>query len=363
MTNRRELILSLTALAGTAVTGIAQDPSVNYYKARYWRKMGHSIACELCPHGCVLTEGKVGICRNRQNINGTLYSTGYSYPCAVHTDPIEKKPLYHMLPGIKTYSLAIAGCNLRCKNCQNYSISQNSPSQTQNTYLPPDKAVEDAVSRGCSAIAYTYSEPVVWIEYVMDTARLARKAGLKNILVSSGYVKSAPFEELCSFIDGAHIDLKSFDDNVYRNLNAGQLNPVLQTLKIAKKAKVWIEIVNLVIPQWSDDLNMIRSMCRWIKQNLGSETPLHFSRFFPLYKLANLYPTPIETLNEARNIAIEEELHFVYIGNVPEFDSNTYCPSCGELLIFRKGYRVIIKALNGGKCAKCKTSVPGVWHI
>jgi pyruvate formate lyase activating enzyme len=360
MVTRRELIMSLTAFAGAAVSGHAQNSGKNY-QARFWHKSGNAIYCDLCPHECVLTEERTGICRNRKNVKGTLVSLGYAYPCAIHADPIEKKPLYHMLPGTKTFSLGIAGCNLRCKNCQNYTISQSSPLQTSNTFLPPARAVEEAIKRGCSSIAYTYSEPVVWVEYVLDTALLARKAGLKNILISSGYINQEPLTELCKVIDGANIDLKSFNDNIYHNLNAGKLEPVLQSLITARKAGVWIEVVNLIIPQWNDDQKMIREMCRWIKHNLGSFTPLHFSRFFPLYKLANLYPTPTQTLEDARKTAVEEGLHFVYIGNVPQINSDTYCLSCGELLISRKGYNIELKALSGGVCAKCKKTVPGLW--
>lgn len=361
MITRRELILSVGAITGASVTGYAQFTNHKSYPARFWHKSGNTAFCDLCPHRCVLPEGRTGLCRGRKNTNGSLVSLGYAYPCAIHTDPIEKKPLYHMLPGTKTYSLGIAGCNLRCKNCQNYTISQSSPLQTENSYLPPEKAVEEAIRKGCSSIAYTYSEPAVWIEYVLDTAILARKAGLKNILVSSGYINQDPFEQLCKVIDGAHIDLKSFDNNVYFRLNAGKLQPVLDALLTARKAGVWIEIVNLVVPQWSDDQKMIREMCRWIKQNLGNSTPLHFSRFFPMYKLANLYPTPVEVLENARKIAIEEGLLFVYIGNVSQISPDTVCSSCGELLISRKGYYTTIHALTGGVCAKCKTPVPGVW--
>jgi pyruvate formate lyase activating enzyme len=362
MITRRELVMSLTACAGAAVCGHAQV-SGKKYQARFWHKSGDAVYCDLCPHECVLPEGKTGICRNRKNVKGTLVSLGYAYPCAIHADPIEKKPLYHMLPGSKTFSLGIAGCNLRCKNCQNYTISQNSPLQTNNTYLPPAKAVEEAIKMGCSSIAYTYSEPVVWIEYVLDTALLARKAGLKNVLVSAGYINQEPLMELCKVIDGANIDLKSFDDNVYHNLNAGKLKFVLETLVTAKKAGVWVEIVNLIVPQWTDNQKMIREMCRWIKHNLGSTTPLHFSRFFPMHKLANLYPTPADTLENARKIALEEGLRFVYIGNVSGINSDTHCLSCGELLISRKGYYTELNALTGGVCAKCKQTVPGLWGI
>lgn len=292
-----------------------------------------------------------------------MLALGYGTPCAVHIDPVEKKPLYHMYPGEKTLSIGIAGCNLRCKNCQNYSISQSSPLKTNNVEMTPEDAVDEAVKRGCRIIAFTYSEPSVWIEYVIDTSLLARKKGLKTVLVSSGYINHAPFEDLASVIDGANIDLKSFDDTVYRNLNAGSLEPVLQTLKTARRKGVWLEIVNLIVPRWNDNMSMIREMCKWIYANLGDNTPLHFSRFFPMYKLADLYPTPVESLLNARKIAIDEKLKFVYIGNVPDIDSNTYCPSCRKLLVERKGYIATTHDLKGGCCAGCGTEVSGMWNL
>lgn len=361
MKTRRELIKDLLLLAGTVAAGPSLASAPRYHAARYWSKMGNSILCELCPNGCVLPEGKTGDCRNRKNSEGKLVTLGYSRPCAVNVDPVEKKPLYHFLPGARTFSLAIAGCNLRCKNCQNYALSQKSPLETENYNLPPEKVIQEARRLDCKIIAYTYSEPTVWIEYVLDTAALARKAGLKNVLVTSGYINQGPFSELAELIDAAHIDLKSFDNRIYQDLNAGKLQPVLDTLKLARKKGVWVEIINLVVPQWTDKPEMIRSMCRWIAKELGTEVPLHFSRFFPLYKLAHLYPTPSEVLLSARKIALEEKLKFVYIGNVMEMDSNTYCLSCGELLISRSGYVIKNRNLKSGSCGKCGTAIPGVW--
>jgi pyruvate formate lyase activating enzyme len=334
------------------------------HDARYWHKVDKNIIqCDLCPNGCTLAPGATGICRGRQNRNGSLKTLGYGYPCAIHLDPVEKKPLYHFLPGSKSFSIAIAGCSLRCKNCQNYTISQVSPLSTDVPYVHPRELVRQAVESGAQSIAYTYSEPTVWIEYMYDTAMLAKKANLKNILVSSGYVNNTPFSDLAPVIDAAHIDLKSFDDSLYKSLNSGTLNPVLDTIKAAKQKGIWVEIVNLVIPKWTDNIEMIRPMCRWIHDTTGNDTPLHFSRFFPMYQLSNLPVTSTEILISAQKIAREEKLSFVYIGNVPELDTNTYCPSCNTLLIERKGYRTIVKGITQSKCVKCKLHIPGIWSL
>jgi pyruvate formate lyase activating enzyme len=353
--------IGIVAGASTSLAALSQTKQEKWYSAKYWKEVSGRVHCLLCPHGCTLENGKTGICRTRKNIDGKLFTSGNSNPCAVHIDPIEKKPLYHVLPGSSTYSIGIAGCNLRCKNCQNYSMSQNSPLETDNIYLPPEDAVANALESKCSSIAFTYAEPVVWIEYVQDTAELARKAGLKTVLVTSGYSNPQPFKELCAVIDCAHIDLKSFDEMVYRNLNAGSLSPVLKSLTNAKETGVWIEIVNLIVPSWSDNIEMIRKMCKWIKDELGVETPLHFSRFFPMYKLAHLYPTPVEVIQLACRIAKEEQLQFVYAGNVPELQSNTLCPSCGTILIERQGYKIKNYIAGTGSCFSCKKQIKGIW--
>ncbi|MBN1131107.1 MAG: AmmeMemoRadiSam system radical SAM enzyme [Chitinispirillaceae bacterium] len=361
--SRRKALGNLAAAtAGAfALPKAFADDKKEAQTARYWRASGKNIQCELCPHFCILSNGQTGICRNRRNRAGILVALGYGLPCAIHVDPIEKKPLYHFLPGSRSYSLAVAGCNLRCKNCQNYSISQTSPLETGSAYRSPQSIVDEAKASGAASIAYTYSEPVVWFEYMLDIAKCARKAGIKNVLVSSGYINQAPLEELAGYLDGAHIDLKSFDDTVYRNLNAGKLGPVLNTIMCVKKKGVWVEIVNLVVPEWTDDLKMLREMAAWIRDHAGADTPLHFSRFFPLYQLAQHYPTPKDVLEKASAIAREEKLRYVYIGNVPEIDSNTYCHKCKSLLIKRSGYSVKVAGLTKNVCEKCGTTVPGVW--
>jgi pyruvate formate lyase activating enzyme len=365
MISRREILKTMAAAAGATVCckgRLFSQESKGTHPAKYWHRFGDDIQCELCPHGCILNEGRIGVCRSRKNKSGSMVTLGYGYPCAMHTDPIEKKPLYHFLPGSRAYSIAIAGCNLRCKNCQNYTISQVSPLETDVPYRPPPQIVDEANKEGTQSIAYTYSEPTVWIEYMYDTAKLARRAGIKNVLVSCGYINPEPLGDLAQYIDGMHIDLKSFDETIYRNLNAGTLKPVLDTILNAKKKGVWVEIVNLVVPQWSDNLDMIRRMCAWIRENVGVDTPLHFSRFFPLYQLADLYPTPEETLLAARKAALGEKLNYVYVGNVPDVDSNTYCPKCKNLLIEREGYLTKVKGMKGAHCGKCGLKIPGVWE-
>ena len=362
MITRRDLLRNGAAFAGLLAANVTGSSSpIQPHPARYWHKMGEAVACDLCPNACILPHGKTGICRTRQNRRGELFTHGYANPCAIHVDPVEKKPLYHMLPGSRTFSLGIAGCNLRCKNCQNYTISQKSPLETQNTPMSPEKAVQEAQRLGCQIIAYTYTEPTVWIEYVIDTAKIARKAGLRNVLVSSGYINPAPFIEMAAYIDGAHIDVKSFSEATYRDLNAGKLAPVLKTLQGAQRAGVWLEIVNLIVPKWSDNMDVIRAMCKWIARNLGSDVPLHFSRFFPMHRLGNLYPTPLETLHEAREIALEERLSYVYIGNVPGVDTSTWCHSCGEMVVERDGYKILNQAMSAGACVHCGNRIPGVW--
>ena len=332
-------------------------------EAIYYIKTPKGLKCKLCPQHCDIKEGELGDCRTRKNYNGTLYSLVYGNPCAIHLDPIEKKPLNHFLPQSLAYSLATAGCNLACLNCQNYTISQVSPYDTRNYELMPEQVVEEAKKYGAKSIAYTYSEPIVFYEYVYDTAKLARIDGVKNVFVSAGYINEQPLRNICKYLDAANIDLKSFSNDIYEMLNAGTLEPVLNTLKIMKEEGVWLEITNLVVPQWTDDLDMIKKMSDWLYENGFKDTPLHFSRFHPEYKLTNLPPTPVDTLVKAREIAMNAGLNFVYIGNVPGSEAqNTYCPNCKKLLVERDGFLVKQNHIIHGKCEYCKTPIAGVWE-
>jgi pyruvate formate lyase activating enzyme len=320
------------------------------------------VRCMICPNECSIPEGAAGDCGNRRNFNGTLFSMAYGNPCSVHIDPVEKKPLLHFYPGSLAYSIATAGCNLACMNCQNWTISQTTPDKTRNEDMMPDKVVNEALAGECVSIAYTYSEPITFYEYTCDTAKLARSKGVKNILVSAGYIHEQPLREMARYIDAANIDLKSFSEEIYTKLNGGRLEPVLNTLKVLNEMNVWLEITNLVIPGWTDDLVMIKKMCAWFHDNGFDDTPLHFSRFHPEYRLTQVPSTPVETLFKARKIALDAGLHFVYVGNVANTDAeNTTCPSCHKTVIVRKGYRILQNDLVSGKCRFCGHIIPGYW--
>ena len=319
--------------------------------------------CDLCPTECIIRPGKTGDCLTRKNIDGILYTIAYGNPCAVHVDPIEKKPLYHFLPSSRAFSVAIAGCVLSCKNCQNWTISQKSPSETRNYDLMPDALIRNTGKYKCESIAYTYSEPVAFYEYTLDSAKLARQNGIKNVLVSCGYSKEKPMRELAKYIDAANIDLKSFDEEIYKKLNAGHLQPILNTLEILKEENVWLEITNLIVPQWTDEPAMIKKMCKWLVSNGFEETPLHFSRFHPMYKLEHLPPTPIKILKQAREIALEAGMKYAYIGNVPDSGAeSTFCPSCSKRLIHRQGFHIHENLIKNGKCPGCGSKIAGVWN-
>jgi pyruvate formate lyase activating enzyme len=332
-------------------------------EAMFYRNLDEkSVQCLLCPRTCVLPEGVRSFCRVRENISGKLYTFVYESACAVHIDPIEKKPVYHMLPGTLAYSIATAGCNLRCKFCQNWQISQSPPEKTNNVKLSCKDVVKKAKAGGCHSIAYTYSEPNIFYEYAIDTAKIARQEGLKNIFVTAGFINPEPLNEVCNYLDAANVDLKGFDKKYLKEVCEEDLEPLLDALVIYKKRGVWLEITNLVVPTLNDDMKTIKKMCVWIKENLGDETPLHFSRFWPMHKLKNLYPTPLGTLAEARDTALEAGLKYLYIGNIPQHPANnTYCPSCKKLLIERKGYLVIRNEIAHSACKYCLQKIPGIW--
>lgn len=331
-------------------------------EAMFYEQVPQGVKCMVCPNSCTIKEGATGDCRNRLNDKGKLYSIAYGNPCSANVDPIEKKPLYHFHPSTYAFSIATAGCNLACLNCQNWTISQSSPSETRNYDLMPQAVVESAIKNNCKSIAYTYSEPITFYEYTYDTSRLARNRGIKNVLVSNGYINEPSLRELAKYTDAANIDLKSFSDSIYLKLNGGTLQPVLTTLKVLNELNVWLEITNLVVPGYTDDLAMIRKMCNWLVTNGFTDNPLHFSRFHPQYKLTRLPSTPVDTLEKAREIALETGLHYVYIGNVSGTEAeNTFCPSCKKLLVERKGYKITINNIVSGKCKFCQQVIKGRW--
>lgn len=324
---------------------------------------GKLVRCELCPRFCEVAPGERGYCRVRENVDGEYFSLAYGNPCAVNVDPIEKKPFFHVLPGSRSFSIATAGCNLNCKFCQNWEISQARPDDTYNYNLPPAEIVKNAEHYQCQSIASTYVEPTIFMEYMLDIGQIAEQQGLLKVMHSNGFVNGPPLQDLCKYLDAACIDLKGFTDDYYRNLTEGNLQPVLDTLKRLKDWGVHTEIVTLIVPGKNDDMEQISAMARWIKNELSPDVPLHFSRFYPLYKLKSLAPTPVETLNEARRNALDAGLNFVYIGNVPGHEAeHTTCPDCKIRLIERIGYQVKVLQLKDGRCQKCGRSIPGIWH-
>lgn len=341
----------------------ADDPEKWRREALYYGKTPQGVRCFKCPHGCTLAEGESGRCRNRVCQDGKLYTIGYGNPCAVHIDPIEKKPFNHFLPSTRAFSIAVAGCNFRCLNCQNWQISQVSPHETVNDDLPPESVVDQCLDTRCESIAYTYSEPITFYEYVLDTAKIAREKKIRNVFKSAGYINEMPLRRLCQYLDAANIDLKSYSDDIYVRLSEGKLAPVLRTLKVLREEGVWLEITNLVIPGWTDDLDMIRRMCEWLCANGLQDSPLHFSRFTPLYKLAQLPVTPVLTLENAREIALQAGIQYVYIGNVPHHEAeNTYCHKCKKMIIERRGFSVLQNFVKKGRCQFCQEKIPGVWE-
>ena len=286
-------------------------------ECRYYQKLDDGrVECTLCPHHCRIAEGKTGVCRSRRNQGGVLVSEVYGKPCSLAIDPIEKKPLYHFHPGTTCLSLACTGCNFRCLNCQNHDISQVAPADVSYYELLPEDVVALCLKHRCPGIAYTYTEPLTYLEYIVDCARLAHEAGFWNILVTAGYVCQEPLSDLLTYLDAANVDLKSFSDDIYNKVSGGHLQPVLDTILAMKQAGVWVEITNLLIPDVNDDMDMIRRMCRWLANNDLAEAPLHFSRFFPRYKMQDTLPTPIATLKAAKRVAEEEGIKYVYLGNV-----------------------------------------------
>lgn len=313
------------------------------------------IKCLLCPKGCLIREGQVGFCRSRKNINNKLYSLIYSKVSSCGFDPIEKKPLYHFYPGTPVLSLGIVGCSFSCSFCQNWTISQGSIENVSVEELSPERAVQLALDNNSPGIAYTYSEPLIWYEYVLDTAIIAKRNNLKNILVTNGFINREPLLKLLPFIDAMNIDLKSFRNSFYQKYCKGSLSPVLQTIEIAKSYS-HIEITNLLIPGLNDQEEEIKELVNWVASQ-GENIPLHFSRYFPCYKM-NIEATPISTLYKARDIA-QKKLKYVYIGNIWDEEANTtYCGNCKKILIKRTGYNIINVGLDkNGKCKYCGEQV------
>ncbi len=345
--------------------GFANDPPRDDWpfgrEAEWYEEHLGTVTCRLCPHQCVLRENDRGFCRVRAVKDHKLLTLVYGNPCSLNVDPMEKKPLYHFLPGRPILSTATAGCNLRCLNCQNREISQSRPEDIPSATLTPQQLVGAAAEKRIPAIAYTYSEPIIFYEYARDCCALAREKGIRNVLVTAGYIQEAPLRALCKVTDAANVDLKSFSDRTYRRLNRARLAPVLRALEILREEGVWVEITRLIVSNYSDDMDDVARMCEWIATTLGPDVPLHISRFHPAYRLQALPPTPVPTLERAHDVAKDAGLRYVYIGNVPgRKGQDTLCPSCGRQVIAREGFQSRMLGPSPGQCA-CGETIAGVW--
>ena len=360
---RTEPALLAATIQGSKDTSDREEHIFFVKEAMFYDKLPEKeIKCKLCPKECEIGDRERGWCGVRENRDGTYYTLVYGNPCTINPDPIEKKPFFHFLPGTWAYSIATAGCNLNCKFCQNWEISQSRPEDTKNYRLSPSDVAAEVKQFECKSVAYTYSEPTVYYEYMTDTAKLVRKAGIRNVVVSAGFINPEPLKLLCKNVDAIKIDLKSFRNEFYNKICSAELKPVLNTLKTIKASGVWCEIVYLVVPTLNDSDAELRDTARWIYDNMGPDVPFHLSRFSPMYQLKSLPPTKIERLNTARQMAMDIGLRYVYVGNVAgNPGENTYCPKCKKEAIRRQGY--VIRQMNivDGKCKWCGEKIPGVW--
>ena len=357
-------------LPGESLLNLSQNASasptqagLSHVEAKYYKKLEHKeIECKLCPRKCKVGDRERGYCGCRENQNGIYYTLVHSYPCSAHVDPIEKKPLFHFLPGTKAFSIATAGCNINCKFCQNWEISQVRPEQVQAYHLPPEEVASYAQESGSRSIAYTYSEPVVFYEYMLDCAIAGKRRGIKSVVITAGYINHDPWLELIREVDAIKVDFKAFTEEFYQDICSGKLKPVMDALVDLAQSNIWYELVYLVVPTLNDNFDDIRRMSKWMVKELGRDVPIHFTRFHPMYLLKNLPPTPVSTLEKAREIALEEGMNFVYVGNVPGHKGeHTYCPDCKQVVIERVGYRITQMNLKNGKCKFCGKAIPGVW--
>lgn len=329
----------------------------------YEKLDNNRVRCNLCAHRCIIAEGRKGICQVRENRGGVLYTLVYGRTISQHVDPVEKKPLFHFYPGTQAYSIATPGCNFRCKFCQNWEISQMPREQhlIMGVEASPAQIVNDAERTGCRSIAYTYTEPTIFFEYAYDTARLAHEHGLGNLFITNGYETPEAVEAIRPYLDAANVDLKAFRNDFYRKIVGARLQPVLDTLKLMKRVGIWVEVTTLVIPTLNDSEAELRDIARFIREEMGADTPWHVSAFYPTYKLLDKQRTPPSTLRRAREIGLEEGLYYVYEGNVyGSAGENTYCHQCGTRLIYRRGFTVIENRIVNGKCPICGAAVAGV---
>ncbi len=369
---RREFARILWAGGGWAMASAAflrpswaVQPEVGeeLVEVMFYRNLeGDKVECEVCPRRCRIADQERGFCGNKENRGGRYYTLVHSKPCAVQVDPIEKKPFFHFLPGSLAFSIAAAGCNMECQFCQNWQIAQFRPEQVRSVFLPPEEVARRAKEASCQSIAYTYSEPVSFYEYMFDTAVAAKNKGIRSVVVTNGYINEEPLKRLCDHVAAVKVDFKAFTEKFYKEICRGELKPVKETLVRLNRWKIWTEIVVLVVPGQNDQPGETRDMARWIREELSPDVPVHFTRFHPAYRMQDLPPTPVNTLERCASIAEEEGLRFVYIGNVPGHPrENTRCPGCGQVVISRKGFWIQSQNLREGKCGSCGVPIPGIW--
>lgn len=326
-------------------------------EAMFYEKLeGNKVRCNLCAFNCVIPEGETGVCKVRKNIEGSLYSLVYDKLSSAHPDPIEKKPSYNFAPDTRTYSIATPGCNWRCKYCQNWNLSQG---EIEGESISPEEIVQEAQSSGCQGVSYTYTEPTIFYELTYDTAKLAHEKGLYNTYVTNGYMNPEPIKKIAPYLDEVTVDFKgSGDEEFLREFSSvPSPDPIFRALKEYKKQGVFVEVTDLIVPEIGDSMEKVRELVEWIKGKLGEDTPLHFLRFFPAYMVKDLPPTPLESLENAYQIAKEDDMEYVYLGNVGDRRNNTYCPECGELLIERGGMQTVENRIKEGKCPSCGADI------
>lgn len=337
----------------------------NYKSTRYVLPHGKRLICTVCPRECHLGEGQSGFCRARKNENGRLVSLVYGRPSAVAVDPIEKKPLFHFLPGSRVFSIGTAGCNLGCQFCQNWELSRANYPEIKSINLPPEQIPGLARSEGAASVAFTYNDPTVFVEYATDAAIACHEQGLATVAVTAGYINSQARNDFYEHIDAVNIDLKGFNDSFYSKICQSHLKPVLETIEWAVKHGIWVELTTLLLTGYNDSESELTAETKWIFSQLGPDVPLHLTAARPAFRMMDLVPTPISSLRRARDIALSQGLRYVYTGNVFDTEGeNTYCPFCDQLIIERTQFMVTRNLLAGtSKCPKCEATIPGIFNI
>lgn len=377
----RDAVCAGCALAGIPAAAHAQDaagdskiklagpelPGVIRHPAQFWEKQpDNKVLCKLCPRECRVADVERGYCGVRENRGGDYQTLVYGALCSLNVDPIEKKPLFHYLPGTTAASIATAGCNMECRFCQNWEISQFRPEQVPSRAFTPAqlvqmvKGVQDR--HQCHTIAYTYSEPTIFYEYMHDVAAEARQHGLGSVSISNGYMFEAPLRQLCKHLTGMKIDLKAFTEDFYKKMCSAKLAPVLDALQVVRSTGIWMELVILIVPTLNDSSDEIRKMAKWVVKHLGPDVPMHFTRFHPTYRVKNLPRTPVKTVERARKTALDAGVRYAYVGNVPWNEGeNTFCHACGKRVIHRRGFLIRQNRITNGQCPDCNARIPGVW--